>query len=444
VLVKGGFDAVIGNPPYVRQELLSEHKPYFARHYRVYHGVADLYSYFIEKGISLLNSNGLFGFIVANKWMRANYGEPLRHWLKLQQIKQIIDFGDLPVFTEATTYPCILICGKHDEQMEFEAVNVKTLGFDDLEEYVESQKIILARELLDDRGWNLVSTREINLLKKIQSRGIPLGEYVNGKIYRGVLTGLNEAFVIDRETRDRLIAEDERSAEIIKPFLAGRDIKRYQKPQSDKYLIFTKRGIDINKYAAIKRHLEQYKKRLMPKPKDHKGSNWEGRKTGSYKWYEIQDAIDYYEEFEKPKIIVPAIVKEGNYAFDDQKIYSNDKTSIIRTEDLYLLGILNSKPCDYHLKSIASTKQNGYFEYKPMYISKLSIPKPSASIYTEIVQLVEMIIGLYDNLNQQKLPEKIDQLKSRVQYTDQKINALVYELYGLTEEEIIIVEGRDQ
>ncbi len=112
VFEKGGFDAVIGNPPYVRQELLKGQKEYFNGHYEVYHGVADLYAYFIEKGISLLKDGGQFSYIVANKWMRANYGKPLRSWLKSKRIEEIIDFGDLPVFKQATTYPCILRVAK--------------------------------------------------------------------------------------------------------------------------------------------------------------------------------------------------------------------------------------------------------------------------------------------------------------------------------------------
>ena len=107
----GGFDIVIGNPPYVRQEMIGEFKDYFKNHYEVFQGTADLYAYFIEKGVSLLNKNGIFSYIVANKWMRANYGEPLRRWMKKQRIEEITDFGDLPVFESATTYPCVMrIC----------------------------------------------------------------------------------------------------------------------------------------------------------------------------------------------------------------------------------------------------------------------------------------------------------------------------------------------
>ena len=133
---------------------------------------------------------------------------------------------------------------------------------------------------------------------------------MKGKIFYGIKTGYNEAFVIDEETKKRLIEEDPKSAEVIKPFLAGRDIKRYQQPVSDKYLIFTRRGINIDGYPAIKNHLLHYNDRLMPKPADWKGESWKGRKPGLYKWYEIQDTIDYWREFEKPKILWPGISKK--------------------------------------------------------------------------------------------------------------------------------------
>ncbi|MDZ4845238.1 MAG: Eco57I restriction-modification methylase domain-containing protein [Chitinophagales bacterium] len=178
-----GFDVVIGNPPYVRQELLGEQKQYFESRYRVYHGMADLYSYFMKRGVGLLNKNGLLGIIVANKWMRANYGEPLRKWMKQQNIKTIIDFGNLPVFDQATTYPCIFICGKGRVEKHFDLAHVKTLKFASLEKYVTENRVLLEQNSLDDSGWNLASDTEQKLLKKINKAGAPLGDYVKGKIY---------------------------------------------------------------------------------------------------------------------------------------------------------------------------------------------------------------------------------------------------------------------
>ncbi|MFZ2184490.1 MAG: TaqI-like C-terminal specificity domain-containing protein [Methanothrix sp.] len=447
VFSRGGFDVVIGNPPYVRQESLGEFKGYFQKHFQVYQGTADLYAYFMERGVSLLLEGGIFSYIVANKWMRANYGLPLRRWLKEQCIEEIIDFGDLPVFLGATTYPCIIRIVRRPPQASFQATQVKTLGFNDLGEYVNENSYKVNQLTLDDSGWSLADEATQALLDKLKGKGVPLGEYVGGKIYYGIKTGLNEAFVIDAQTRERLIAEDPKSAELIKPFLAGRDIKRYRQPIGDKYLIFTRHGISIDDYPAIKKYLSQFKQRLQPRPKDWKGGAWSGRKPGAYKWYEIQDTINYYEEFEKPKIIVPAIVRTASYAYDRLGIYSNDKTSIIPTDDLYLLGILSSKVADIIIHSISSTKQGGYFEYKPMYVSQIPIrtidfsDPADVARHDSLVSLVERMLALHKQLQEARTPHDEIALQRQIEATDRQIDALVYELYGLTEEEIRIVEG---
>jgi adenine-specific DNA-methyltransferase len=164
---------------------------------------------------------------------------------------------------------------------------MKTLLFGDLSAYVEANKFQIAVAQLDDAGWALAGAGAQALLQKLKAmvesrRAVTLGEYVNGKIFYGIKTGLNEAFVIDEATKKRLIKEDPKSKEIIKPFLAGRDIKRYQQPVSDKCLIFTRHGIDIKKYPAIENYLLPFKDRLMPKPNNYKGKEWHGRKPGAY------------------------------------------------------------------------------------------------------------------------------------------------------------------
>ncbi|HWB64457.1 MAG TPA: N-6 DNA methylase [Chitinophagales bacterium] len=449
VFKQGGFDVVIGNPPYVRQELLdSKQKEYFAQKYKVYHGTADLYTYFFERGIGLLNDTGVFGIIVASKWMRANYGEPLRKWVKTKNIKEIIDFGGLPVFQGVTTYPCIFIAGTGKLEKQVNVTNVKNLHFLNLKDYVNQNEIQLWQTSLDDNGWNLASDSEQKLLLKIRSSGVPLLQYVKGKIYYGLKTALNEAFVIDDETKNRLIAEDRKSAEIIKPFLSGKDIKRFIPPGSNKHLILFKKGFTNLKskgaknawawlqanYPALARHL---------KPFEEAGKKRQDK--GDY-WWELR-ACDYYEEFEKPKIIIPTIVKDGSYTFDKDGFYSNDKTSIIPTKDFYLLGLLNSTVVDYFLKSIASTKQGGYFEYKPMYVSKLPIKKidfaneGEKAKHDEIVSLVELLLKLNEELKEEKLQNNIEQIKQRIAYSDKKIDELVYQLYGLNSDEIAIIEA---
>ncbi|MCZ7555762.1 MAG: Eco57I restriction-modification methylase domain-containing protein [Bacteroidia bacterium] len=436
----GGFDVVLGNPPYVRQETLGPvQKGYYKTHYKVYHGVADLYAYFIERAVTLLRPKGRFGYIVANKWLRANYGARCAAWLKQQHIEEITDFGDLPVFPGVTTYPCLLFISKDEPADSFEAVKIDTLNFEDLHEERRRLAYTVRQSTLSDEGWSLSDEHTQALLEKIRAAGIPLSEYVKGKIYYGIKTGLNEAFVIDDAVRAQLIAEDPRSAELIKPFLAGRDIKRYEPLKSNKWLIFTRRGINIKDYPAIERHLKQFKSRLMPKPKNFTGTNWEGRKPGSYKWYELQDTVDYYEEFERPKIIIPAIVQKASYAYDDQSFYSNDKTAIIPTTDLYLLGLLNSKVLDFFMHSISATRQGGYYEYKPMYVSQLPIVVPDKddkhanTLRAQIEDLVRQMLDVRKRLASAKTEKDRTYYQSRVSSIEQRIDEVVMEMYGVKE-----------
>ncbi|MGB9594228.1 MAG: TaqI-like C-terminal specificity domain-containing protein, partial [Anaerolineae bacterium] len=381
---------------------------------------------------------------------RAAYGEPLRRYLKQQHIVEIIDFGDLPVFQQATTYPCIIILRKAPPADTFAVTRVKTLDFASLEEYVRQNRYEVARDSLSDEGWSLAGGRVQALLAKLRTVGVPLGEYVGGKIYRGVLTGLNEAFVIDERTRNRLIAEDPRSAELIKPFLLGRDVKRYEPLQSKRYLIFTRRGVNIDEYPAIKRYLLTFKERLMPRPEGWTGEEWKGRKPGRYEWYEIQDTVDYYAEFEKPKIIAPSIVSLATFAFDIGVFYSNDKTSVVGTDDLYLLGVLNSRVCDFVLRETASTKQGGFFEQKPMYLSPLPIrvlnleDPAERAMHDRMVALVEEMLRLKREHAEAEaaLEDRRHDLARAIERTDREIDRLVYQLYGLTEDEIAIVEGQ--
>ncbi|WP_425342631.1 Eco57I restriction-modification methylase domain-containing protein, partial [Lunatimonas salinarum] len=189
-----------------------------------------------------------FIFIIPNKWMRAGYGKSLRNYVKGFTIRELLDFGDLPVFEEATTYPLIIALSKTSGGQNFKAVNLQTLDFPmGIETYLSENQLEVSPLGLSEDGWTLTDSRTQALLIKLKSQGVPLSEYVDGKIFYGIKTGYNEAFVIDRETKERLIAEDPRSAEVIKPFLAGRDIKRYQQPRSDKFLILFPKGFTIKR-----------------------------------------------------------------------------------------------------------------------------------------------------------------------------------------------------
>ena len=449
----GGFDVIIGNPPYVRQETLGEEfKAYAKQNFETYAGTADLYIYFIEQAHKLLKYGGYFGMIVSNKWMRSNYGKALREFLKREsQLVEIVDFGELPVFGEVLAYPVIIISQREKTQKQyFNYSPIKSLDFDSLVEEVKSSVVNLDERAIEGDIWSLTTSNSKDILDKLWQKSVPLGEFVKNHIYYGIKTGYNEAFVIPRDMRDRLVDSDPKSAEIIKPFLMGRDVHEYRIDYYNRYLIFTRRGIDIKNYTAVHKFLKQFKERLTPKPRDWKGENWNGRKPGPYQWYEIQDSVDYYAEFEKPKIILPSIVQKATFAYDSEGLYSNDKTTIIPTDNLYLLAVLNSKISDYFLRQIASTKQGGYFEQKPMYISQLPIRRidfenpAEKSAHDEIVKLVEKMLALQKERQSVRREDDLDRVRNlerQIAQVDEEINQKVYALYGLTEDEIKIVEG---
>ena len=449
IMQAGGFDVVMGNPPYVRQELFGNLKNYLKKNYQVYHGTADLYSYFIEKGITLLKNEGVFGVIVANKWLRANYGKSLRQWLKTKTIMKIIDFGDLPIFPQATTYPCILTVNNTDLSPDNMLVSqVDTLEFDNLQEYVQSNHYHVTRDNLRN-GWSLAKNKSQDVLDKMQNIGMPLGEYVQDKIYRGILTGLNKAFVIDEATRAMLIAEDESSAEIIKPFLAGRDVKRYQPLQSKKYVILIPKGWTRKKskntryawqwfkknYTAVASHLEPFAKKAKKR-----------HDQGEY-WWELRTCT-YYEEFEKQKIIWPNLCDAPRFTYDDKNFYVCAPANILSAEKgLFILGILNSNIVGWFMKLIAAGRAGGFFEYKPIYVNKIPIriinfdDPAEVAMHDRMAALAESMLDLHARLTVTQLPHEKTLLQRQIAATDKQIDMLVYRLYDLTDDEIKIVQA---
>ncbi|MBC7446476.1 MAG: Eco57I restriction-modification methylase domain-containing protein, partial [Hymenobacteraceae bacterium] len=420
-----GFDVVIGNPPYIRQEELTAFKDFFKTRFATFSGTADLYVYFIDLGMRLLADGGELSFIAPNKWLRAGYGQPLRRWLAAKQrLVEFVDFGDLPVFPEATTYPAILTMQRADPAPAFQAAALATLPApDDFDAAVAAALVPTDATRLSEDGWNLGGAEQQDLVAKLRAAGTPLGEYVGGKIYYGIKTGFNPAFVIDETTRTRLITEDPGSADIIKPFLAGRDVKRYQQSTSTSYLIFTRRGIVLDKYPAVQKFLLAFRERLEPKPKKFEGE-WKGRKPGTYKWYEIQDSIDYWREFEKPKIAFPDIAPILSFTLDTNNNYLANTTYFLPLDDLFLLGVLNSKPIDLVFRSLSATIRGGYLRFFKQYVEQLPIPRATPEQQAPIVALVEQILAA-----------KATNPAADTTALEGEIDALVAALYGLTAEE---------
>jgi hypothetical protein len=459
----GPFDILIGNPPYVRQEELksitvtgSDGKPIalkdaFKGQYECYTGTADLYVYFFERSLQLLRTRGVLSFITSNKYFRAAYGERLRAYLTYATRPQVVlDFGDAPVFT-SIAYPAILVTQKikhlekgqlppsrgptgvlHPGKLPPQDWQSRVLTWkpgpplDFFPELFDVQANALPQRDLKPDGWRLESPVKLRLLDRLRNAGIPLGEYVQGRFYYGIKTGLNEAFVVDRATRDRLIAEHPSSREVLKAFLRGRDVKRWRCEPQDLWLIFTRRGCDIKKYPAIHEHLRQFKNRLMPGVPG-------GRKPGSYKWYEIQDNIAYWEEFEQAKILYQEIATYQAFAWDDSGAFTNNKTFLIPGTSGLLLGLLNSPVCWWLLGQTASKLQGGAYAMQSPYVGTMPIPTATPSQQKGIEDLVNPILAA-----------KQADPSADVTAMEQEINERVYRLYGLTKEEIKIIEGEER
>lgn len=437
---RSGFDVVIANPPYIRQEEISY--KHLLKQYAVAGGTADIYCYFYELVYNILGDGGTLSFITSNKYLRAGYGKKLRQFLKQHMsLKTPIDFGDLPVF-KATAYPSILIAKKqHGVGGLFSGCAIESE--DELDQFrqVLEQRCITMRqdELSDEDGWNIETPDTAALKRKIE--GTPqntrmLKDYVGGKILYGIKTGYNDAFVIDTATRDRLIKEDPKSAEVIKPFLRGQDIKRYWIEDSGLFLIDIPNGwTDKRKgnegaeafirghLPAIFAHLSQYRKKVNPKG----GRTLENRDDQGRYWWELRPC-KYEQEFEKPKITWGNLSKAPGFAYDEASRYISAPASIVAVDDLYLLGVLNSGICRFIISSSAASRSGGFLEFMPMYVERVPIRLSSNEHRKAIEQRVHQILAA----------KKRD---SDTTALEREIDQLVYEVYGLTKVEIELLEA---
>jgi Eco57I restriction-modification methylase len=353
----GGFDVVIGNPPYVRHELLAPIKDHLARSYVAYHGMADLYVYFFERGLAALAPGGRLGFIVSNKWLRAGYAAPLRRLLAGRtEIECLVDFGHAPIFEDADTFPCVIALRKlaegeaaaPDHALSVTAFPRSALEKIDLAEYVASHQYAVPQRRLGAEEWSLEPAIAEALYRKIRERGTPLVDFSGEKPYRGLLTGYNEAFFVDEATRARLVHEDPRSAEILARCLRGQDVDRWSPSWKGTWLICARHGVDIEAYPAIERHLSRFRRGLEPRPRHHQGEGWPGRKPGPYQWYELQDAVDYWDRFARPKIVYQEIQFHPSYGLDLEGLLVNNKTFFLCSDDPWLLAVLNAPLMWWH------------------------------------------------------------------------------------------------
>jgi len=378
---RGGFDVMIANPPYVRQEEIKEFKPALKRSYASYSGSADLYVYFYEKSLRMLNPKGVMAFISSNKYFRAAYGEKLRQLLgRNTRVDQVIDFGDAPVF-EATNYPCIVIL--QDQPPNGNQPRVLSWKPDDsidsFERIFAESSFRIDQSELSSEAWRLESPTVLRLLDRLKRVGARLDEHVKGKFYYGIKTGLNEAFVIDHSVRNELVAKHSSSRKILAPFLRGRDIKRWNIDYADRYLIriessenkehpWSGQGVkqaektfQVN-YPAIHEWLNRFRNDL--KDRDDQGK---------YFW-ELRSCA-YWEEFETPKVIYPDIYEHQSFAWDTEGYLAANTCYFMPVDERWLVALLNSKLIEWFYSLVSNKVRGGYLRAFSDYMKQIPVPK---------------------------------------------------------------------
>ncbi len=386
-----GFDVVIGNPPYIRQEEIKELKPHFQLNFKLYTGTADVYIFFIEKGFEILKNKGVFTFIMPNKFMQTGYGQPARKFLLEQNLIEMIDFGDFQVFEEATTYPCILTAIKEPAKGTFKTAKINSPDFvTDFTTYVSNVTNTINHNSLNDETWVISNSQDQSLLQKMISIGKRLEDYVGQMGKYGIKTGLTEAFVIDDETKYNILLEDPNSNDIIKPVLRGRDIQKWFVKSEGVWLISTIPALKINidNYHGVKNHFLRFGKEKLEQS-GAKGS----RKKSSNKWFETQDTIAYWREFEKPKIMYQKFQVKPCFIYDEEGLFCNDSMWIIPSDDKALLGILNSKVGWWLISKYCTAIQNG-FQLIWKYFSQIPIATGNDTVRYKIAEFVNEILSI--------------------------------------------------
>ena len=416
------FDIVIMNPPYF--QLTGKHK-YLHYFEKGKNKTADIYQLFMETALNkLLSQMGVVSAVVSNKWMRAGYGERTREFLYNNcYVFEIIDLG-ANWFESATVDTNIITYAKDREKQEkIEAYKISKCENIELNKNEKDNFIFTSK---DYGAWIILNKTEKDILEKVK-KFKPLKDW-NINIYRGILTGFNEAFIIDEETKNKLIKEDKKSKEIIKPLLRGRDIKRYSYDFKNLYLIctFPALNIDISDYPAIEKYLKSFGKRL------EQSGEIGCRKKTIHKWFEMQDTIAYYKEFDKPKIIYAETTISPNFYYDNENFIAEKTNFIMTGENLkYIMAVLSSKLGFYIFYNFYSeiTLGDVGFQYRKSSLETFPIPEPNKSTLKEIEDLVDKVIEeKKNNIDTKGLENEIDKM--------------VYELYGLEEGEIKIIEGK--
>lgn len=502
VFEKGGFDVVIGNPPYVHLESINDTSVALAQtgQYKTYNKRGDLYCVFVEKGFLIAKEHAFVSYIMPNKWMQAGYGKELREYMLTRNLKRLIDFGDLQIFEGATTYPCIFVAKNDNEATTMKVSVLKQDRVTDFNQMVSDTEEVFALSEFTNDTWVISSKKEKEFLESLSRKYLSLSLIVKGA-YRGVLSGLSEAFLISEDTYQQIVSADAKALQIIKPFLQGRDISAYTNAQAKSYLILFEKGYTSTKYGSnldestawgcIIRDFPSIAQWLEPFAE-------KGRKRtdkGEY-WWELR-ACDYYTQFEVPKIIYQVFQIKPCFLLDESGLYCNNSVWFIPTSNKALLAILNSRMGWWLITKYCSQIQGGY-QLIWKYFGNIPIPSIDGGLAKQLSDRVDKMQSLNKDLQtkrarflrrlQDNLPEvkitgtletfddldftgfvaelkkqkikltlgqqdeweeyfnqyktECQSLKTQIETTDKEIDKKVYELYGLTEEEVKVVEGK--
>ncbi|MCG9899571.1 MAG: DUF559 domain-containing protein [Hydrotalea sp.] len=412
-----GFDVVIGNPPYIRQEEVKEVSGYFQGKFKSFSGKSDIYVFFYENSINLLKPYGVINFITSGKFFEASYGKPLIEFLlNNTEIIDIINFNDLPVFEGATAYPLIYFAIKKSKvDYQFNYYSLNELPTFSLKEKLSSIELLsTSKSIFTQNDFKFVENRISNIIEKVKIGTVPIKDFCGLPIV-GVKTGFNEGFLTD-------LKEDK----IVKPYVFGRDIKKYSPIKPSNKIIFPYNDdysiADIKDYPEISSFLENQKTKLS-----QRAIIKEGLVNKTKCWYEYQQinkTVDYNTEY----IIYPNVSLGNNFTLTKGAVI--DMTGfLIKSNSRYLLAILNSKLIAFLMNIWSISRRGGYLEYKVQYIEKIPIKNISEKEQKPFIELVEKILKGRKNEND----------TSDLEY---QIDQLVYQLYELTEEEIKIVEGK--
>ena len=435
-----GFDVVIANPPYVQLQKDGGHlgQLYKDAGYSTYARTGDVYQLFYEKGCQLLApGSGILAYITSNSWLKAEYGKSTRRYFAERHTPlQLLEMGK-DVFDNVIVDAGILLARQGRQDADAAPLAVAAVDTDRLavKDFPPIRELWGQARPDGDAPWSVMSAVEQRVLDKMQAKGTPLKDW-EISIYRGVLTGYNEAFIIDAATRERLIVSDPKSAEIIKPVLRGRDIQRYQAQWAGLWLIATvpSRKLDIEEYPSVKQHLLSFgKERLEQSGKTLRGGS-KARKKTQHSWYELQDSIAYYEEFAKEKLFWMDMSPEGRFSYSDEEMYCNNKGFIMTGKSLkYLCAVLNSTLVTWLMNNTARTTGMGLMQWEKFAVERIPVPNLTDDEQRPFIWLVDRI-----------LEAKAADPGADTGELEDDLDWLVYSLYRLSKEERAAVGGKTE